>query len=82
MSGDTDTRVTQVVDERARLLTRVSPGPPPDPVDTTGEARRHALLRLRVPAGVKLAVRDLEDQAAHAAAESGAGHPEIGRAVS
>jgi CheY-like chemotaxis protein len=65
MGGDTDTLVTQVVDELTRLLTRASPGPPPDPVGTTGEARRHALPRLRVLAGVKLTV----------------GHPETGRTV-
>ncbi|MFD3583823.1 hypothetical protein [Streptomyces sp. NPDC058683] len=74
--------MTQVVDELTRLLTQDTARRPADPVDTVGEARRHALLRLRVLAGVKETVRHLEDQAAHAAAESGAGYPEIGRAVS
>ncbi|MER7839078.1 hypothetical protein ABTY98_25165 [Streptomyces sp. NPDC096040] len=74
--------VTQVVDELTRLLTQETAHPPAEPVDTAGEARRHALLRLRVLTGVKEAVRHLEDQAAHAAAASGAGYPEIGRAVS
>lgn len=73
----------QLVEELTRQLPRERPGPP---VEATAEAaedvRRQALLRLQILAGVKLAVRHLEDQAAHAAAASGAGYPEIGRAVS
>lgn len=80
-SGDPDVLVTQVVDELTRLLTQDTACRPADPVDTAGEDRRHALLRLRVLAGVKQTVRHLEDQAAHAAAESGAGYPDIGLAV-
>ncbi|MEV7323583.1 hypothetical protein [Streptomyces sp. NPDC093970] len=80
--GDTDVLVTQMVDELTRLLTLATVRPPADPVDVAGEARWHALLRLRVLAEVKQTLRHLEDETAHAAAASGAGYPEIGRAVS
>ncbi|MFJ5530725.1 hypothetical protein [Streptomyces sp. NPDC093261] len=79
--GETAALVTQVVDELTRRLTQETAHPPAEPIDKADESRRHALLRLRVLANVKQAVRRLEDQAAHAAAASGAGYPEIGQAV-
>lgn len=81
---ETAVLVTQVVDELARQLQRVQDAVPvaAEPGDTRDEARTRALVRLRALARVRQTVRDLEDQAAHAAAESGAGYPEIGRAVS
>ncbi|MGV9562408.1 hypothetical protein [Streptomyces sp. NPDC003480] len=78
---ETAALVTQVVDELTRRLTQETARPPAEPIDKADESRRHALLRLRVLANVKQAVRRLEDQAAHAAAASGAGYPEIGQAV-
>ncbi|GHD93213.1 hypothetical protein [Streptomyces naganishii] len=80
--GETAALVTQVVDELARRLAGQSVTAPEGPPDTADDARHYALVRLRVLAGVKQAVRNLEDQAAYAAAASGAGYPEIGRAVS
>ncbi|MFF9409801.1 hypothetical protein ACF1B0_30405 [Streptomyces anandii] len=80
--GETAALVTQVVDELARRLAGGNVPAPEGPPDIAGDARHHALVRLRVLAGVKQAVRHLEDQAAHAAAAGGAGYPEIGRAVS
>ncbi|MEU2556101.1 hypothetical protein ACF1GY_15980 [Streptomyces sp. NPDC014684] len=80
--GETAALVTQVVDELTRRLTQDVRHSLADLVDTAPDARRHALARLRVLSGVKQAVRRLEDQAAHAAAASGAGYPEIGRAMS
>ncbi|MFI2645345.1 hypothetical protein [Streptomyces sp. NPDC018610] len=80
--AETAALVTQVVDELARLLTPDALRPPPESRDGTDDARRRALVRLRVLAGVKEAVRHLEDQAAHTAAANGAGYPEIGQAVS
>ncbi|OIK23269.1 hypothetical protein VT52_033415 [Streptomyces malaysiense] len=74
--------MARLVDEVSRRFTPESVRPPARPADQAHESRRHALLRLRVLSDVKRAVRHLEDQAAHAAAESGAGYPEIGRAVS
>ncbi|MFG2266501.1 hypothetical protein [Streptomyces sp. NPDC048720] len=82
LPGETAALVTQVVDELTRRLTQDVPHPPADLADTAGDARRHALARLRVLRGVQQAVRRLEDQAAHAAAASGAGYPEIGQAMS
>ncbi|MFF8865219.1 hypothetical protein ACF08B_24520 [Streptomyces sp. NPDC015139] len=76
--GETAALVTQVVEELTRRLARDAHHPP---AGTVADARRRALLRLRVLRGVKQAVRHLEDQAARAAAASGAGYPEIGRAV-
>ncbi|MFF8727193.1 hypothetical protein ACF073_11965 [Streptomyces sp. NPDC015171] len=74
--------VTRLVEELARRLSQESARSPAESVDTAGESRRHALLRLFVLANVKQAVRHLEDQAALTAAASGAGYPEIGQAVS
>jgi hypothetical protein len=75
--------LTQLVEELTRKLTQEGPGPSAEPAtDAADDLRRHALLRLQILAGVKLAVRRLEDQAAHAAAAGGAGYPEIGRALS
>ncbi|MFJ3714289.1 hypothetical protein [Streptomyces sp. NPDC090057] len=82
LPGETAALVTQVVDELTRRLTQDVHHPPADLADTAGDARRHALARLRVLRGVQQAVRRLEDQAAHAAAASGAGYPEIGQAMS
>ncbi|MBV2356325.1 hypothetical protein KUM39_18395 [Streptomyces sp. J2-1] len=84
--GPADALVTQVVDELARRLAEdpgdCGTGPLPwAEWPDGGDARGHALVRLRVLARVKQAVRSLEDQAAHAAAVSGAGYPEIGEAV-
>ncbi|MFR9795064.1 hypothetical protein ACL02U_04030 [Streptomyces sp. MS06] len=79
--GETTALVIQVVDELARRLTQDGTRPPAEPDDTGDESRRRALLRLRVLVHVKQAVRSLEDQAARSAAASGAGYPEIGRAV-
>ncbi|MFH8336452.1 hypothetical protein [Streptomyces sp. AM6-12] len=81
-SEDTAALVARLVDEVSRRLTPESVRPPVQPADQIQETRRYALLRLRVLTDVKQAVRHLEDQAAHAAAESGAGYPEIGQAVS
>lgn len=80
-SGETAALVSQVVDELVRRFVRDDVRSPA-PADPAGAARRRALQRLRVLADVKQAVRDLEDQAAHAAAAGGAGYPEIGQAVS
>ncbi|QHC27491.1 hypothetical protein [Streptomyces sp. HF10] len=80
-SAETAAFVTQVVDELARHLTPDTVRSPHAGAGASGEARRHALERLHVLAGVKQAVRRLEDQAAHAAAASGAGYPEIGQAL-
>ncbi|MDO0924331.1 hypothetical protein QQY24_02485 [Streptomyces sp. TG1A-8] len=80
--GEAAALVTQAVDELARRLARSTVPPPAGSSDETGDARRRALVRLRVLAGVKQAVRHLEDQAALAAAASGAGYPEIGQAMS
>ncbi|MGW1587902.1 hypothetical protein [Streptomyces sp. NPDC002386] len=82
LSGETAALVTQVVDELTRRLARDVPHPPAELVNAAGDARRHALARLRVLRDVEQAVRRLEDQAAHAAAASGAGYPEIGHAMS
>ncbi|OIJ63272.1 hypothetical protein [Streptomyces mangrovisoli] len=82
LPGETAALVSEVVDELARLLAPDAAFPAADPLDAAAEARRHALARLRVLVGVKQAVRHLEDQAARAAAASGAGYPEIGQAVS
>ncbi|HET9383161.1 MAG TPA: hypothetical protein VFP69_20345 [Streptomyces sp.] len=73
--------MSQVVEELVRRLAPDTVHHPAEPPDPAGEARRRALLRLRVLADVKQTVRHLEDQAAHAAAESGAGYPEIGQAL-
>lgn len=81
-SGETITLVTQVVDELVRCLGADPVPPSAEHRDRADQARRQALLRLRVLAGVKEAVRHLEDQAAHAAAAGGAGYPEIGQAMS
>lgn len=82
-SGETITLVTQVVDELARRLVADTFPPPAGHRDSRADqGRRQALLRLRVLADVKDAVRHLEDQAAHAAAAGGAGYPEIGQAMS
>ncbi|WP_458247223.1 hypothetical protein [Streptomyces sp. MAI_2237] len=80
---DMATLLTQLVEELTRKLMQESPGASVEPAAEAAEdLRRHALLRLQILAGVKLAARRLEDQAAHAAAASGAGYPEIGRALS
>ncbi|MGY5117596.1 hypothetical protein ACWC2H_17325 [Streptomyces sp. 900105755] len=79
---DTAALVARLVDEVTRRLAPESAHPPAELADSARESRRYALLRLRVLTDVKQAVRHLEDQAAHAAAESGAGYPEIGQAVS
>ncbi|GAA5059839.1 hypothetical protein [Streptomyces similanensis] len=79
--AETAALVTQVMDELNRLLTQDAAHPTAETCDET-DARRHALVRLRVLAGVKQAVRRLEDQAASTAAAHGAGYPEIGQAVS
>ncbi|QLJ02094.1 hypothetical protein HZZ00_14315 [Streptomyces sp. NEAU-sy36] len=81
-SKETAALVTQVVDELARHLTPDTVHPPAEGADAIDDARRRALERLHVLADVKEAVRRLEDQAAHAAAASGAGYPEIGQALS
>ncbi|MFF4934638.1 hypothetical protein ACFY2H_38065 [Streptomyces griseofuscus] len=80
-SAETAALVTQVVDELARRLMPDTVLPLDEGADTAGEARRRALQRLQVLAGVKQALRRLEDQAAHVAAASGAGYPEIGQAL-
>ena len=72
----------QVVDELTRRLAQDSLDPLAEYLDVSDDARRRALVRLHILTGVKQAVRHLEDQEAHAAAASGAGYPEIGRAVS
>jgi hypothetical protein len=80
----TTASVARLVDELARQPEQDRDHRTPDPVDlvdTPGEARRTALVRLRVLGRVKEAVRELEDQAAHAAAAGGAGYPEIGQAL-
>ncbi|MGY5047083.1 hypothetical protein ACWDE0_15795 [Streptomyces sp. 900105755] len=79
---DTAALVARLVDEVTRRLAPETALPPTELADRAHESRRHALLRLRVLTDVKQAVRHLEDQAAHAAAASGAGYPEIGQAVS
>ncbi|MCS0603040.1 hypothetical protein NX794_17740 [Streptomyces sp. LP11] len=79
--GETAALVTQVVDELARRLALDGLHPTGEPVEAAVEARRRALTRLGVLRRVRQAVRQLEDQAAHVTAESGAGHPEIGQAV-
>ncbi|WP_438302788.1 hypothetical protein ACSHXN_06470 [Streptomyces sp. HUAS TT11] len=79
--GETAALVTRLVDELARRLAQETAHPPTEPLDMTEESRRRALVRLRVLADVKQAVRHLEDEAAHTAAASGAGYPEIGQAV-
>ncbi|MER5586274.1 hypothetical protein [Streptomyces asoensis] len=78
---ETTALVVQVVDELAGRLAQDIAGPPAGRADPVGDPRRHALERLRVLAGVKEAVRHLEDQAARTAAANGAGYPEIGEAV-
>ncbi|WP_371673704.1 hypothetical protein OG985_42120 [Streptomyces sp. NBC_00289] len=83
--GERAALVIQMVDELARRLaqdiTRDSLHSPTDR-DAVDDARGRALVRLRVLADVREAARHLEDQAAHTAAASGAGYPEIGQAVS
>ncbi|MET8640288.1 hypothetical protein [Streptomyces sp. NPDC004675] len=79
--GETAALVTRLVDELARRLAQETAHPPTEPLDMTEESRRRALVRLRVLADVKQAVRHLEDEAAHTAAASGAGYPVIGQAV-
>ncbi|MGW4560944.1 hypothetical protein ACWEN3_00605 [Streptomyces sp. NPDC004561] len=81
LPGEEAALVTRVVDEIARQLAEDRALPPSGPADAVGGARRRALVRLRILSGVRQAVRHLEDQAAHAAAASGAGYPEIGRAM-
>ncbi|MFF9765403.1 hypothetical protein ACF1GT_02060 [Streptomyces sp. NPDC014636] len=73
--------MTQVVDELARRLAPGTLPSPPEHGDTLDHARRQALVRLRILTGVKEALRHLEDQAARAAADGGAGYPEIGQAM-
>ncbi|MFB7598819.1 hypothetical protein [Streptomyces sp. NPDC056160] len=80
-SGETVALVNRMVDELARHLAPDTVAPPAEPLDAA-QSRSRALERLRVLSGVKEAVRRLEDQAALTAAASGAGYPEIGRAVS
>ncbi|MFG2636359.1 hypothetical protein ACGFX8_21165 [Streptomyces sp. NPDC048362] len=80
--AETAALVTQAVDELTRRLAHSSVHSPEDLPDAAGDARRGALVRLRILNDVKLAVRHLENQAAHTAAESGAGYPEIGQAMS
>ncbi|MEU6478006.1 hypothetical protein ABZ858_14135 [Streptomyces sp. NPDC047017] len=80
--GETAALVAEVVDELTRRLAQPTVHSPVDSHDTAGDLRRHALVRLSVLARVKETVRYLEDQAAHAAAASGAGYPEIGQAMS
>ncbi|MFB8249179.1 hypothetical protein ACFC5X_29605 [Streptomyces sp. NPDC055952] len=80
--GETAALVGAVVEDITRRLAQYGLHPPADPGDVGDDARRRALARLRVINGVKEAVRLLEDEAAHAAAASGAGYPEIGQAVS
>ncbi|MFE5207979.1 hypothetical protein [Streptomyces sp. NPDC056600] len=73
----------EAVEELVRQLIEAAGTPSAEPArNPAGEARRHALAQLRVLVGIKLAVRHLEDRAAHTAASSGAGYPEIGQAVS
>ncbi|MFJ5262092.1 hypothetical protein ACIQAC_16670 [Streptomyces sp. NPDC088387] len=79
-SEDTAVLMTEVVEELTRRLARRN-GRPPEPADRADESRGYALERLRVLTHIKQAVRRLEDQAAHAAAQNGAGYPEIGQAV-
>ncbi|MFF9314740.1 hypothetical protein ACF1BS_28045 [Streptomyces sp. NPDC014748] len=79
--GETAALVTQLMDELTRLLVQDAAHPPAETCEEA-DARRRALVRLRVLAGVKKAVRRLEDQAARTAAANGAGYPEIGQAVS
>jgi hypothetical protein len=78
--GEATVLVTELVDELAR---RLGAGAGHRPVDADGsvEARRAALVRLRILADVKEVVRRLEDESAHAAAADGAGYPEIGQAL-
>lgn len=78
---ETTALVARLVDELARQPEEDPVHRTADPVTTPGEARRTALVRLRVLGRVKEAVRELEDQAAHAAAAGGAGYPEIGQAL-
>ncbi|MYW14429.1 hypothetical protein GT045_19830 [Streptomyces sp. SID486] len=73
--------MTQVVDELTRRLAPDTLPAPSAHRDTLDQARRQALARLRVLTGVKEALRHLEDQAARAAADGGAGYPDIGRAM-
>ncbi|MFJ1969412.1 hypothetical protein ACIO93_12160 [Streptomyces sp. NPDC087903] len=84
--GEMAALVTQLVDELARRLaqdiTRDSLHSPTEAHGAVDDARGRALVRLRVLADVREAARHLEDQAAHTAAASGAGYPEIGQAVS
>lgn len=80
-AGETTALVTQVLDELTRRLTQQGTTSPAEPAEPPCDGRQGALARLRVLAGVKECVRDLEDQAALAAAAHGAGYPEIGRAV-
>lgn len=74
--------VVEAVEELVRRLIEAADTPSAEPADPAGGTRRHALAQLRVLVAIKLAVRHLEDRAAHAAASSGAGYPEIGQAVS
>ncbi|MGW3988444.1 hypothetical protein [Streptomyces sp. NPDC004830] len=80
--GETAALVSAVVEDITRRLAQYGLHPPADSGEDADDARRRALVRLRVISGVKDAVRLLEDQAARAAAASGAGYPEIGQAVS
>jgi hypothetical protein len=76
------TPVIEAVEELAQRLMASAGHPSAGSADPAGETRRRALAQLRVLVGIRRAVRDLEDRAARAAAESGAGYPEIGQAVS
>ncbi|MEG8279885.1 hypothetical protein [Streptomyces sp. AHA2] len=80
--GETAALVSAVMEDITRRLAQYGLQPPAQSGDVSDDARRRALARLRVITGVKEAVRLLEDQAARAAAASGAGYPEIGQAVS
>jgi hypothetical protein len=80
--GEMAALVVQMVDELARRLEQDSAQALAESPGAVDDARERALARLRVLAHVRQAARHLEDQAAHAAAASGAGYPEIGQAVS
>ncbi|EGX58145.1 hypothetical protein SZN_19265 [Streptomyces zinciresistens K42] len=73
--------MNQVLDELTRRMAQLGGTRPAEPPEVPGDGLQGALACLRVLAGVKECVRDLEDEAAHAAAAHGAGYPEIGRAV-
>ncbi|MFG2606463.1 hypothetical protein ACGFT2_23355 [Streptomyces sp. NPDC048514] len=71
--------VTEAVDELARRLAQ-DVAPPAGSYNALTDARQRALAHLHVLGSVRRAIRHLEDEAARAAAASGATYPEIGQA--